>query len=163
MAATQATRAAGLLIYRKNLNLIEYLLLQASYEPFHWTPPKGHVDAGEDEWTAAVREVREEAGIDVASALEVHKDFKYEMHYTAISKKHGNANKKVTYWLAKTLDPELKITLSDEHMDWKWNEMSKAIELAKFAEMKKMLEAADTYLKFRKENDQTNPEQGSAD
>lgn len=35
-------RAAGMVIYRVNGNAFEYLLLQASYPPFHWTPPKGN-------------------------------------------------------------------------------------------------------------------------
>ena len=37
-------RAAGILIYRKKADLVEYLLLQASYPPFHWTPPKGFLN-----------------------------------------------------------------------------------------------------------------------
>jgi hypothetical protein len=40
----------------------------------------------------------------------------------------------------------LKVTLSDEHKDWKWAELTKAIELAKFDEMKKMLTAAEEFL-----------------
>lgn len=34
-------RAAGYVIFRKIANSIEYLLLQASYPDFHWSPPKG--------------------------------------------------------------------------------------------------------------------------
>lgn len=35
-------KAAGFVVYRKNRDeLIEYLLMQASYANFHWTPPKG--------------------------------------------------------------------------------------------------------------------------
>jgi 8-oxo-dGTP pyrophosphatase MutT (NUDIX family) len=45
----------------------------------------GHVDPGEDEWTAAMREVQEEAGIDAKSKLEIIPNFKHEMHYTANS------------------------------------------------------------------------------
>jgi bis(5'-nucleosidyl)-tetraphosphatase len=101
-AATADTlvRAAGLLIYRRKASVDEFLLLQASYEPFHWTPPKGkfsevltlflsdqgHVDPGENEWTAAIREVREEAGIDAMDKLEIHTEFKHEMFYTVKSK-----------------------------------------------------------------------------
>lgn len=40
---TKAIReAAGFVIYRKNCDqVIEYLLMQASYANYHWTPPKG--------------------------------------------------------------------------------------------------------------------------
>lgn len=35
-------KAAGFVIYRKNCDeIIEYLLMQASYANYHWTPPKG--------------------------------------------------------------------------------------------------------------------------
>lgn len=35
-------KAAGFVIYRKNCDsIIEYLLMQASYDNYHWTPPKG--------------------------------------------------------------------------------------------------------------------------
>jgi 8-oxo-dGTP pyrophosphatase MutT (NUDIX family) len=39
------------------------LLVQPSYKP-QWEIPGGAVDAGEPPWTAAVREVREELGLD---------------------------------------------------------------------------------------------------
>lgn len=35
-------KAAGFVVYRINTDeVIEYLLMQASYENYHWTPPKG--------------------------------------------------------------------------------------------------------------------------
>lgn len=35
-------KAAGFVVYRKDCSGInEYLLMQASYENHHWTPPKG--------------------------------------------------------------------------------------------------------------------------
>ncbi|RZF45277.1 hypothetical protein LSTR_LSTR015239 [Laodelphax striatellus] len=66
-------RAAGLLIFRRSPS-IEYLLLQASYKPYHWTPPKGHLDPGEDEMQAALRETVEESGIN-AESLAIDKNF----------------------------------------------------------------------------------------
>ena len=44
-------RAAGFVIFRRMAGQIEYLLLKASYGNKHWTPPKGHVDPGEDDFT----------------------------------------------------------------------------------------------------------------
>lgn len=57
-----AKRAAGFLIFRLVNSQAEYLLLKASYGSFHWSPPKGHVDPGEDDFTTALRETQEEAG-----------------------------------------------------------------------------------------------------
>ncbi len=77
-----AVRAAGFIIYRRGPPVaaagIEYLLMQTSYGAHHWTPPKGHVDPGENDYEAAVRETKEEAGLDEAD-LDVHGDFKVEL------------------------------------------------------------------------------------
>ncbi|KAI1713522.1 NUDIX domain-containing protein [Ditylenchus destructor] len=141
--ASEIVRAAGLLIYRRTGSVNEYLLLQASYEPHHWTPPKGHVDPGEDEWTAALREVKEEASID-SSNLDIHKDFSHVMNYEVNGKP-----KKVTYWLAHLKSDEAvkPVQLSKEHQNSSWCNVSDAITKAKFPEMGKMLKAADEYLK----------------
>ncbi|KAE9550298.1 hypothetical protein FO519_006488 [Halicephalobus sp. NKZ332] len=132
-------RAAGLLVYRQLNDTIEYLLLQASYPPFHWTPPKGHVDPGEDEWQAALRETKEEAGID-ANKLEIHKDFEHVMYYDT---KEGH--KSVTYWLARFLDSK-DVALSHEHQNMKWSPLQESIALSKFKEMETMLRSAEEYL-----------------
>uniref|UniRef100_A0A914YCD1 Bis(5'-nucleosyl)-tetraphosphatase [asymmetrical] n=1 Tax=Panagrolaimus superbus TaxID=310955 RepID=A0A914YCD1_9BILA len=133
-------RAAGLLVYRPVKDGVEYLLLQASYKPFHWTPPKGHVDPGEDEWTAALRETKEEAGIN-ADQLEIDKDFNFIQRYIA-----NGEPKTVAYWLAKLVKP-LEVTLSNEHQKMKWLGLEDSIALSKFKEMEEMLRAADNYLK----------------
>lgn len=36
-----AKRAAGLVIFRRLTDKIEYLMLRTSYGNHHWTPPKG--------------------------------------------------------------------------------------------------------------------------
>lgn len=57
-----AKAAAGFVIFRRCCNEIQYLLLKASYGSRHWSPPKGHIDPGEDDFTTALRETKEEAG-----------------------------------------------------------------------------------------------------
>uniref|UniRef100_A0A915LI48 Bis(5'-nucleosyl)-tetraphosphatase [asymmetrical] n=1 Tax=Meloidogyne javanica TaxID=6303 RepID=A0A915LI48_MELJA len=134
-------RGAGLLIYRKNANFVEYLLLQSSGIPHHWTPPKGHVDPGENEWQAAIREVKEESGIDANEKLTLIKDFKHEMFYYVNSEL-----KRVTYWLAKANDINLQVKLSHEHLDFRWVKLSDALDLTGREEMKEMLTKADDYI-----------------
>ena len=91
-----ARRAAGLVIFRKlQSGIPEWLLLQTSYGEHHWTPPKGHLDPGEDDITAAVRETREEAGLSEED-LEIYRDIRAELKYEAF----GNP-KIVTYRLAR--------------------------------------------------------------
>lgn len=38
---SMSVRAAGYVIYRRLSDKIEFLLLQASYGDYHWSPPKG--------------------------------------------------------------------------------------------------------------------------
>ena len=73
-------RAGGLIVYRTIQQSIEYLLLQTSYGRNHWTPPKGHVDPGENEKIAAIRETQEEAGLDEKD-LEIEDGFSVVLEY----------------------------------------------------------------------------------
>ena len=50
-----------------------------SIEPHPRGAPKGHVEAGEGAYAAAVRETAEEAGLDAAQELDVHENFTVEM------------------------------------------------------------------------------------
>ncbi|XP_045452418.1 bis(5'-nucleosyl)-tetraphosphatase [asymmetrical] [Melitaea cinxia] len=127
------TRAAGLVIYRKTNDIIQFLLLQTSYGEHHWTPPKGHVDPGESDWVTALRETKEEAGLS-EDDLEIHKDISHTLNYQV----KGNP-KAVVYWLAKIRDPNQKVTLSDEHQDLKWLPLKEAQEISGFEDMKKLL------------------------
>lgn len=106
-------RAAGFLIFR-NDTVIEYLLLKASYGKKHWSPPKGHVDPGEDDFTTAVRETREEAGYSDTELI-IFKDKPYTLKYAA----HGKP-KSVVYWLAQLVNFNNDPKLSDEHTDFRW-------------------------------------------
>ncbi|PAV60360.1 hypothetical protein WR25_07834 [Diploscapter pachys] len=133
-------RAAGLVVYRKLDNKTQFLLLQASYPPHHWTPPKGHVDPGEDEWIAALRETKEEAGID-SKELDIHKDCHETLRYTA-----HNKPKSVKYWLARLKNPE-DVQLSHEHQNHMWAELDEAVSIADYAEMGALLKKFATYIK----------------
>ncbi|XP_055303025.1 bis(5'-nucleosyl)-tetraphosphatase [asymmetrical]-like [Sitodiplosis mosellana] len=109
-------RGAGLLVFRRFDSQIEYLLLKASKgsPPKHWSPPKGHMDPGEDDFTAALRETREEAGY-TADDLNIYKNEQKTINY------NGNGKHKiVTFWLAELEDPKKVPTLSKEHTEFKW-------------------------------------------
>ncbi|MCD8494614.1 MAG: NUDIX domain-containing protein [Candidatus Pacebacteria bacterium] len=62
------TQAAGALIWYMADNVPRFLLIQ-SRTGNHWAFPKGHVDAGESLIDCAIREVREEVGIDIANVM----------------------------------------------------------------------------------------------
>jgi len=137
---SSAVRAAGFIIYRQMRAKTEYLMMQTSYGEHHWTPPKGHVDPGESDYETAVRETAEEAGI-TEDDMEIDKTFQVELNYEVTGHIDGVKRPKVaTYWLGKLRDPgNTKVTLSDEHRDFKWLDVDAACKVAKFEDMKKAL------------------------
>ncbi|XP_045215507.1 bis(5'-nucleosyl)-tetraphosphatase [asymmetrical]-like [Mercenaria mercenaria] len=132
--------AAGLIIFRRVSKEIQYLMLQASYGDFHWSPPKGHVDRGETERQAALRETEEEAGITV-DQLHLYEDFRTDLHYTVRGKP-----KTVIYWLSELKNPDFAVKLSKEHKDFKWLDLKDALEIAKYEDLKEALNKAHDYI-----------------
>ena len=80
-----AARSAGVLVYRipPRKKVPEFLLLD--YGRF-WDYPKGHVEKGEDDKTAALRELTEETGIE---EVELHDGFRHEITYFFRDRKKG--------------------------------------------------------------------------
>lgn len=135
-------KAAGLIVFR-HLSIskpFEYLLLRHSYGERHWTPPKGHVDPGEDLLTTAKRETEEEAGLGPLNYT-VLEGFRQTLQYKAWGKE-----KSVDYWLAKVKDCDCQIKLSSEHDDFKWLPIKEACKLVGYADMTTALNAAENFL-----------------
>ena len=61
-ARAQRETSAGGVVYRLDAGHAVFLLIRDSYQ--NWGFPKGHLESGERAEDAAVREVREETGID---------------------------------------------------------------------------------------------------
>ncbi|XP_020389047.1 bis(5'-nucleosyl)-tetraphosphatase [asymmetrical] [Rhincodon typus] len=144
-------RACGLIIFRRlNTGLaakpqdIEFLLLQTSYGQHHWTPPKGHVDPGEDDLQTALRETEEEAGLG-RKDFNLLDGYKKEMIY-----KVNNKPKTVIYWLAELKDYNIEIKLSNEHQSFCWLNVDEACEVAKYQEMQEALREAHQFISTNK-------------
>ncbi|KAM4808955.1 bis(5'-nucleosyl)-tetraphosphatase [asymmetrical] [Rhinophrynus dorsalis] len=143
-----ALRACGLIIFRwcspglsaANANGIEFLLLQTSYGIHHWTPPKGHVDPGEDDLTTALRETEEEAGLH-PNQFHIVEGFRKELNYNV-----RNKPKTVIYWLAELKDSKTQVQLSDEHQDFRWLELDEACKYAGYKDMQDTLKEAHQFL-----------------
>lgn len=64
-----SNRAAGCLIHARDTNKWLFLLRSASVDnPGTWALPGGHVEVNEDYLAGAIREAREEAGVDLTEA-----------------------------------------------------------------------------------------------
>lgn len=83
--------------------------------------------------TAAVRETKEEAGLS-QSQLEIFDEVKAELKYEAFGRP-----KVVVYWLAKLINYEETVVLSEEHQAFKWLSLDEARDLSGFEDLKKVL------------------------
>ncbi|XP_017398455.1 bis(5'-nucleosyl)-tetraphosphatase [asymmetrical] isoform X1 [Cebus imitator] len=101
---------------------------------------KSHVEPGEDDLETALRETREEAGIE-AGQLTIIEGFKRELNYVA-----RNKPKTVIYWLAEVKDYNVEIRLSHEHQAYRWLGLDEACQLAQFKEMKAALQEGHQFL-----------------
>src|SRR5690242_3683688 len=93
-------RSAGALLYRGDERDPHFLVLDYGK---HWDYAKGHVEKGEDDATAARRELMEETGITDA---DIDPDFRHEMTYFFQHRRKGLIKKTVVYFLGKTAATE---------------------------------------------------------
>lgn len=157
-------KSAGAVIFKKEGGKIYYLLLH--YKKGHWDFPKGHIEKGEKEKEAALREIREETGIQDINFI---KGFKEKINYFFIEKKDRNSYvsfpknllkkgrrdedylhaifKEVVFYLAKTNTKKIKI--SSEHLGFKWLSYKEAIKRLTFNNAKGILKKANDYLKLK--------------
>ncbi|XP_026466803.1 bis(5'-nucleosyl)-tetraphosphatase [asymmetrical]-like [Ctenocephalides felis] len=133
-------KAAGFVVFRRLSDTIQYLLLQASYANFHWSPPKGHIERNENEFDSALRETLEETGL-CESDIKIFKDCTKTLSYEANGKP-----KIVIYWLAEMIAKDKGIILSEEHQAYKWLELRDALALAEYQSTKELLEYCDNFI-----------------
>ena len=128
-------KSCGAIVYTningKRLYLIEQML------GGHWGVPKGHIEENEKEEETALREIKEEVGLDVI----IDTGFRAVETY---SPKDG-VIKDVVYFVAysKSMDTAMQV---EEVRDIKWVEMNEAIGLIEFQDMQKIIMKADAYL-----------------
>jgi bis(5'-nucleosidyl)-tetraphosphatase len=126
--------SAGFVLFRDTPEGPLFLLLDYGR---HWDYAKGHLEEGESQWQAAVRELREETGI---RRVERIGKFKYDVFYTFHSPKKGRVDKTVTFFLGKT--DVSKVSLSDEHSGHAWLSYEEALEKLTFGNARQLLRAA---------------------
>ena len=104
---------------------------------WHWDIPKGHMEAGETEQETALREVKEETGVDV----EVISDKRYTLEYTV---ENGNL-KEVIYFIAKKIGGEEKAQ-ETEVSAIRWLAFDEAVEMLTYDNSKELLRKAINFI-----------------
>jgi 8-oxo-dGTP pyrophosphatase MutT (NUDIX family) len=119
-----AVLSAGIVPARRGAKGWELLLLRAYQD---WDFPKGHIETGEMPLETALREAREETGID---------DFAFEFGGTWCDSAPYAGGKVARYYLAVTgqditalpVSPELG---RPEHQEWRWVGLDEAARLVR--------------------------------
>lgn len=115
----QFEKSCGAIVYRKFHGNTEILLIK-HVNSGHWSFPKGHVEAGETETETALREVKEETGIDIL----IDSPFRETVQY--YPKK--DTQKVVVYFLGKAKNHDF-VPQEEEIAAIKWVEIGNAANM----------------------------------
>ncbi|MCL4489507.1 MAG: NUDIX domain-containing protein [Chloroflexi bacterium] len=137
-SARAADESAGAVVYYRGEE-IKYLLLLSTY----WGFPKGMIEAHEDERAAALREIREETGLEVnlVSGFRKVDDYWYQRRGQRI-------HKQAIYFLAEARSETVQI--SWEHEDWVWLTLDEALGRLKFKGLRDLLVEANEFMNNQK-------------
>lgn len=112
VSVTQEFSAGGI-VFRVDTDGIK---IAAIYREFHrdWTLPKGHIEAGETAEQAAVREVKEEIGVDARIIRHIgHSVYNFK------NQENQPIEKRVEYFLMEALSDSTGVQLEEvDKMEW---------------------------------------------
>ena len=132
-------RAAGYILFRERSGRREYLIIR-NRQGGHWGFPKGHIEPGEDEQTAARREVAEEVGIQ---RLVPVPDFRRLIRYRFF-RKGELVDKEVTFFLGRA--EEEGRPAPGEVGEMRWLPFSAALARITHEEQRELLREAEALL-----------------
>jgi 8-oxo-dGTP pyrophosphatase MutT (NUDIX family) len=119
---------AGVVAFRTDGGEPRYLLVRARKDPRQWIFPKGHVESGELPRAAALREAREEAGVEG----------EIESPLGSLEFSSGDEPVRVEYFLVRFL----RETPSAEGRETRWCEFGEALALLPFDDARALLQQA---------------------
>ena len=123
---------AGAVAFRVGDDGPDVMLVRAKKNPTVWVFPKGHLEAGESNEQAALRELREEAGIDGAVVRSLG----------FLEFQSGRESVRVEYFLVR-FTHEVPAAESRER---RWCSYREAIELLVFPDARRLLESARSWM-----------------
>ena len=135
-------RSAGFVIHRR-IDGADGRFLLLDYGR-HWDFAKGHVEAGEDDITAARRELQEETGI---TDIEPVADFCQEISYYFKDRRRELVQKTVIFFLAETRSAT--VVLSAEHVGYAYLRFEAAMHKLSFPNAREVLRLAHERLMLR--------------
>ncbi len=129
-------KSCGAVVFQRSGGVLRYLLVK-NKNGRHWGFPKGHVEAGENERDTALREVREETGLDVT----LLDGFRERSEYCPF----GKVRKQVIFFLAESR--EGRVVIQEEEIDrFRWATYEEAVGLFCYDNDRRVLGAARQWL-----------------
>ena len=139
-------------IYAESTNRV--LMLQRKDDLEFWQSVTGTLEEGETSWQAAVREVKEETGIDIIAEhlnlIDCNESVVFEIFPHFRYKYAPNVTHCREHWFLVAVKQEFEPILS-EHLAYRWLEAKQAAELTKSPNNAKVIEKYLTASFFRQE------------
>ena len=129
-------KSCGALVVRKRGEEYDLVLLRHKFGG-HWSFPKGHVEAGENERQTALREVREETGL----TIRLMDGFRESVEYFP---KPG-VKKQVVYFLGEAQGEHL-VPQEEEISELRWTPLEQSDEMVTFSNDKRLIRLAKKHL-----------------
>lgn len=127
-------KSCGAIIFFKNRQNTKILLVKNNNGRY-WSFPKGHIEDGENEQQTAVREIKEETGLDVV----IEKGFREISEYCPF----GRIRKRVVFFLAQAFTDNVKI--QEEEIDsYIWVDLQQARKMCSYDNDLRIIEKAET-------------------
>lgn len=124
---SKLTHAGGLVVKREGASQ-RFLVVRAKEDKTKWVFPKGHMEPGEDPSETALREVREEAGVDSKPLSKVG----------SIAFQHHREEVRVLFFL---LEYVREVPRQDQR-EVRWCTYGEAMKLLSFEDSKRLLTLA---------------------
>ena len=132
-------KSAGGVVFRWRGRSPEFLVLRNLHG--YWGFPKGHLNDGESEEAAALREVAEETGL---RNLRIIPNFKYRIRYKFKQESGMISTKEVAFYLMECLTGCNRVVISEEHSAYEWLTFPEAYRKVSYGNARSVLAAAYT-------------------
>ena len=133
-------KSCGAVVFTREGDTVKYVIIR-SPEGFYGYP-KGHMEAGETEEQTALREIKEETGLDV-TLLE---GFRTEDAHALVREGRPDVTKQIVYFLAEYTGQELRAQ-EGEVTEIRLMTYDEAMAAFQFESSRRILQEADAYIK----------------
>ncbi|MCH5296188.1 MAG: NUDIX domain-containing protein [Ruminococcus sp.] len=127
-------KSCGAIIFHKTKQNTKVLLVKNNSGRY-WSFPKGHIEDGENEQQTAIREIKEETGLDVT----IFDNFREISEYCPF----GKIRKRVVFFLAQAFTDNVKI--QEEEIDsYIWVDLQQARKMCVYDNDLRIIDKAET-------------------